>query len=1319
MTLPLARLAMEGKEALVRAAMLALRDVEDDTFDVDDMSADGFAVEVDDPDVEERRRQCAEAALRLFVSRLSGTALARQHLLALRHEHGEDALLVALSGIADALATVGRPLTDGEIVAVHRARADARTLLQSPHDVSGTEGATSALDADDDLDEPDADRGDAQSVARALASTVDAVMAADERGNDIEAVGDGAGGGVPTTPHVALLRFRVPTGDAARALAGVADVATMGGLVQRVSSSPDELIVTAHGADAVGTLVRAAAAVATALPEGAPLRCALVVTTGDLVNDVVAAADLMPPLDGTGGRLALDDKALALAHELAELPGLPGVVDPRAPHGQERWEQSALLARPSFCGRDDDVMACADVLRRGGDAPVALVLGGPPGIGKSSLLRAALREAGVLDEHAALAWGASDALQPTPYAAIVGMVRALARAPAGHPRAPARITQLVHGLAAVLKDAQEQQELLALTDVIRDLLGAGDDLDDDVAERRSPRTLRTSIRRAVLLIGKALLARAGDDRPLVFVVSAAEAMDAPTRDCLTFVAQRLGPRVRVALLSSSSKLKLPAAFEEIFAVTRRDVRPLKEPDTLAVARDLLDVTDDDLDDDVRRCLTTLAERAKGSPLFAAHAVRWAVEGGYISRHGFMAGGWSSTRIDVIGSRLPNRIDRLLSARVQRLPTAARQVLGHCAALGSTFLPAAVEFVGLRLGLSRDEVQQAVRLLTETGFLARSQRRAGAPVFIDDDNNDALLVFEHPLLRAAAEQALSDDEAKAVHGVVADALEALMDTRAVAPQLARHHKLAERRRRAVEHLVVAVRRARRLDDRQGAITMANEALELVSTDERDVVFTLQLELSAVLESSASQGEKAQRTLKDTLKQLVRAADKTGDPHRQALALSRVARFNLFLGDVTKAEEAALRALARAREITPPSDIAATDGSVDVDTAPRGQQLQPALARQQAGRRGSSDTTRVRDVLRLLALIRFAARDVDGARRALDEARRLTPTTERRVLGGIEHQTGLFLLERNDPLGALEHLLVAFAHKRATADLAGEAACLDAIADVYVRSGHLWTALSLLVRALAIREAIGDDGGFAQSLKNRADVLLMTGDVEAACHEAQRARVLSKSLGLDRLEHQSAVVLARAELTRKDATAAEAILDAVRRRVDDQRDPFSAMECELLSARAKWLRAQGAVGSARDRLLKSALSRARAAVDLGEKRGYLSGQVLGNALLGEVLLSSGDVSAALPHAQRAAELLDDRTATGLPVEEALSPYIQALRAMGDDDEASAVAGLALSLLTERASRLPEAVRARFWAVPTRQAMLHDATTAAAAPVLVNPS
>ena len=1272
------QLVLAEEAALIRAAMLALREVEDDTFDVDvdDVSADGIAVEVDDPVSQERWQRIADAAYRLLLARLAGAPVIRARLVELRERHGEDALLVALSGVADALGRVGRPLSDAEIVAVHRARADARTLLQAPRDVDGdvADGGGEDGDADDERDGADSDAGELDpwatgstlTVARALASAVNA-----DDDDDTRDVRDDGGDLVDMVvakndTYRALLRVRAGSLAAAVAFADATVAATIDGSVRALPCSPDELLFSARGPDAVGALIRATSALSMALPDNGAFSAAIVAGSNDLVADTFAAASIFPaPSDG--GHLALDAWAREEVHELAELPGQPGVVDPKAPYGQERWELSALLARPAFHGRDDDVSAIADVLARGGSGPRALILGGPAGIGKSSLLRQALREGGLLGDRAAVAWGAADPLQPTPYAAVVGMVRALARAPAGHPRASHRVERLVSGLAAEL-GAAEKTELLALSTVIKDLVGASDDVDDDLADRRSPRALRTSLRRAVLLLGKALLARAGDDRPLIFVVSGAEAMDAPTRDALTFVGARLGAKVRVVLLAASSKTKLPPAFEELFAVTRRDVRPLDDESSLTITRELLDVSGDDVNADLGRFLKTLSERARGSPLFAAHATRWAVEGGYITRLG-LGLGWTAQRHDVVGARLPTRIDKLLAARVQRLPHSARQVLGHCAALGSTFMPAAVDFVGTRLGMPIEQVHQAVRLLTETGFLARSQRRPGAPVFVDDDvSDDALLVFEHPLLRAAAEQALSDDEAKAIHGVVADALEALLDTRAVAPRLARHHKLAERRRQAVMHLVTAVRRARRLDDRQGAIMMANEALELVAHDERELIFTLQLELAAVLELGASQGEKAQRALKDALKQLVRAADKTADPHRQSLALGRVARFNLFLGDVEKAEEAVLRALARARE-------------ADSDGDHRG----------------------VRDVLRLLALICFAGRDLDGATRALDEARRLTPATERRVLGGIEHQTGLFHLESNDPLGALEHLLVAFAHKRATADLAGEAACLDAIADVYVRTGHLWTALGLLVRALGVREAIGDDAGFAQSLKNRADVLLMAGDVEAAADEAQRARALSKSLGLDRLEHQSAIVIARAELARQDAAAAESVLESVRRRVDDKRDPFSAMESELLSARAKWLRAQNAVGGARDRLLKSALARARTAVELGERRGFLSGQVLGNALLSEVLLSFGDVATALPHAQRAAELLDDRVATGLAVEEALGPYAAALRAMGDEDEAAAVVARARGLLEERAQRLPRPVRERFWSVPARRALL----------------
>ncbi len=1292
----LATLAISEEDALVQQAAVALRQLElDEDNDVvdSDLSADGFAVEVDDSEGDDRRKDTARAAHRLLTARLSGAAVARRTLDEMREAHGEDALLVALSAVADALiaalraaSTSDRGADDVDIATVLRARAGARQLLGSPVDVPA---ATPGLARVGSVPARSA-------VAQALESMVDGRPLDDAQDETIP------------LPPTALLRIRAFTAQAARSLAAVSAQVVGAADVVVLSHSADELVLAAlTGAahrpedaklradrEAVAVLVRLATALAQGLPAGAPVAFSLVKGSGDDIDDVVRAGALLP----AAGLLAFDDDAFALAGDVATVPGSGCVVDPRAAFGQERWELSALLMRPPFVGRDDDVRLCADVLAAAVDeVPRLLVLWGPAGIGKSSLVRASLAEAGLLDERAVVLWGAADPLQPTPYAAIVGMVRALARAPAGHPQAAERVARLVNGLADALP-AVERQELCGLCGVVIDLVGAGgDDDDDDLAERRSPRALRTSIRRAVLLLAKALLGRSGDERPAVFVVSGAEAMDTPTRETLAFVARRLGARARLVLLCSS-KPRLPPGLEQGLAVTRHELRPLDEASARGLCNALLDVTSDGSDVDAglpearhaatQRAAKALFERARGSPLFIAHAVRWAVEGGYLRKESSALGGseWdASLFLARLHNRdpheLPTRLDKLLHARVMRLPDDVRRVLGHCAALGLSFMPAAVEFVGVRLGIGRDEVARAVRQLTETGFLARSQRRPGAPVFDDDDEgagvapmaDDAFLVFEHPLLRAAAELALPADEAVAVHGVVADALEALLDTRAVAPMLARHHKMAGRRRQALAHLVIAVRRARRLDDRQGAITMAKEALELCTTEEKEIVFTLQLELCAVLEQSAHQ-----KGFKDALKQLVWAADKTADPKRQSMAFSRVARFNLFTGDVPKAEEAALRALEKAR-------MASTTTTTMTGPA-------PTLASSRAAR----------DVLRLLALIRFSARDLDGAHRALEEARRLTPVEDRRAVGVIEHQTGLFRLESNDPLGALEHLLVAHAHKRATLDLAGEAACLDAIADVYIRTGRLWTAQDLLVRALSIREAIGDDAGFAQSLKNRADVLLMAGDVDGAVVSAQRARSLAKGLSLDRLEHQAAIVVARAALAQEDAAAAEGVLDNVRRRVDDKRDPFGAMEAELLSARAKWLRAQQSSGAAKERLLKTALARAQAAVDIGEARGFLSGQVLGNALLGDVLVSSGDAGRALPYAQRAAELLDERTATGLPVEDALGSYARVLRAVGDDDEADAAVLRVRGLLNERALRLPIELQERFWSVPARRAL-----------------
>src|SRR5581483_1176344 len=215
-------------------------------------------------------------------------------------------------------------------------------------------------------------------------------------------------------------------------------------------------------------------------------------------------------------------------------------------------------------------------------------------------------------------------------------------------------------------------------------------------------------------------------------VPGAEAIDGPTRDALAFVAARLGGRARVLLLSST-RLKLPPAFESTFRVERIEVGGLPA----AVARELCGVRLDRPGDDDD--LGALVEKARGSPLALIHAVRFAVEGGLLRKRDDR---WGAGDVDA--RDIPGRLDRLLRGRVERRPVDARRLLSGCATLGLSLPPAAVEFIGIHLGMAREDVARALAFLVDTGFLVRSNARPAAPVFHDAVDDDRPLGFEHPL-----------------------------------------------------------------------------------------------------------------------------------------------------------------------------------------------------------------------------------------------------------------------------------------------------------------------------------------------------------------------------------------------------------------------------------------------------------------------------------------------------------------------------------------------------------------------------------------------
>lgn len=1155
-----------------------------------------------------------EPILRVFVAIMAGAPIHGSTLSAIRGAVSLDDRDATATALSDALRALGV-----EGAALQHADAELRSTLGV------------SLGLVDDTPRP--------SIVTALASvssTGAAVAAA--------------------PPPRALLRLRAHTVDAAHALIEISRRIPVTTEESLANASADEIVVTTTGEpkDGVARLVRVAAQWFRALDGQLDDDVAGAIVLVDAPGDARAVRAAMVRA-GQGlkrtGLLSLDEAAFSSAEGLAEHPSHPRHIVPGAAFGHDRWQHSALLSKTPMIGRDDEARAVAEALAASSDASMLVVVQGAAGLGKSTVLRHALAAAGYADPRAPVLWGAADPLQPTPYAPIAAMLRALAGTHVGTLHAGARLHRFLVGLADLLP-APLGQELLSLEKILAFLIGAADDDDDERLEREvedlSPRALRVAVRRALLLVVDGLRARAAH-RPAALVVSGADAIDAPTIDLLTFLARRLAGDLRVVFLSST-RMRLPRALVEAFAVSRVDLAPLDGERSLEVLRAIMD------DEGEAAHLAPLIEKAKGSPLALSQTLRFAVEGGLVSHDGrrFVTG-------PMRASAIPARIERTIAARVARLPDVARRTLGFASVLGAAFMPAAVEVIGVRAGIAREEIARALHLLIETGFLVKSGRRPAAPVFDDDgvEHEDPLLCFEHPLLRTVVERSLDEAELRRVHALAAEALLALLPsgTRAIAVQLARHFRVAGERARALSHLALAVRRAVRLNNRSGAITMAKEGQKLVGEADVDRHFVFQLELERALEQGNDR-----EAHKVALKDLVRAADRTQDPRRQGQALQRVARFNVFGGDHEKAEAAALKALERMR--------ACED------------------------KRGQAQA------LRVLALARFEMRRFDAAKDALASARALLAADDVRSLAILDHQLGLMHLEAGDAVVALEHLMDALLAKRESGDPAGECACMNAIADAYVRLGRLHTAALLLERAVELSARLGDEAGRAESTKSLAEVMLALGDAVRAHDLASSAQRLARTLDLERLERGSAMLAARAKLMQNDPIAAEHVVETVRRRVEEKRDPFGAMESALLSAQAKLARAAraGSTG-ARDRLLKTALERARRASELGESHAYASGQVLGAALIGAVLHAQGDHAGALVYAQRASELVDERRQTGMPVEDVLLTYARVLHAMGDVDDAKSVVDRATASLDERAARLPSALRAQFWSVGNR--------------------
>ncbi|MBI4561942.1 MAG: AAA family ATPase, partial [Candidatus Rokubacteria bacterium] len=207
-----------------------------------------------------------------------------------------------------------------------------------------------------------------------------------------------------------------------------------------------------------------------------------------------------------------------------------------------------------------------------------------------------------------------------------------------------------------------------------------------------------------------------------------------------------------------------------------------------------------------RLRSTVVARAEGNPFFVEELVRaFRERGDLVLAHGTydLRGGAEAI--------IPSTISALISARVDRLPVSARELLADATVLGMHF-----PLAHLRALVSSDRSEENLALIERRGFLDRQE---GGPM--------ASLAFRHVLTQEVAYGSLLQSDRQSRHRRAAEMLEGLYRgrTEEVCDQLAHHWAQSDRRVQALPYLLTAADGAVAVGANQEAIGHLQAALEL--------------------------------------------------------------------------------------------------------------------------------------------------------------------------------------------------------------------------------------------------------------------------------------------------------------------------------------------------------------------------------------------------------------------------------------------------------------------------------------------------------------
>lgn len=444
-------------------------------------------------------------------------------------------------------------------------------------------------------------------------------------------------------------------------------------------------------------------------------------------------------------------------------------------------QEPMVLGRPTpFVGRRSEMASLAATLDECIEEHIsrAVLVTGPPGLGKSRLRRELLRHIGERDQDIEVWQVSGDPMRTGSPLDLFG--RAIRRIAGIREGEPLSVRQ--DKLAARVQRALPRVHAARVTAFLGELVKTPWPDEDDPqlrAARRDSRLMADQIGRAC----QDFLAAEARARPVVLVIEDLHWGDRATIALLDVALRNLAklPFLLVAFARPELHELLARAWSARNVLDLR-LRPLSERVAETLVRAVLG---DALDADR---VAWLVKRADGNALYLEELIRSAA-----------AGRWE----------MPETVLAMVQARLQALAPAPRHVLRAASIFGERFWRGGLDAL---LGADID-VDGALQTLIEEEIVVE----ASAAKFADE----AEYGFRHELMREAAYGMLTEDDRRLGHRLAGRWLEAAGEASALV--MAEHFERADTPEEALPFLIRAAERACKAADLEAAIALAERGV----------------------------------------------------------------------------------------------------------------------------------------------------------------------------------------------------------------------------------------------------------------------------------------------------------------------------------------------------------------------------------------------------------------------------------------------------------------------------------------------------------------